>query len=901
MLIKINVAVALGFQPGIDRSNRSRAVFLFSGGLSHESIQEVPLSNLPQASRDSVELGGEVLAAALQLAADGVPVFPIWGLRRAIIPVAGEPTPELRCTCPLGVNCDNPGKHPVGSLVPHGHNDAELDLNTVRQWFNVPADGERSPKWQPFHLGVRLGNGLVVIDAESRSNRPDLPTGLEVLDDWESWTGGTSLPDGAARSRSGSGGVHVWLRVDPGLRVKSRPRVLPNVDLKADGGYVLAPPSGHTSGGFYEWLGGARGPADAGLLAGVAGGELLGWLLTVKGGRFIARRAGESATSAVPDDYDFQRIVAGTGCPAGHRDYFINDLCFRLRRSGATRRQATEALRREWLRMEHPPGDVFSWDACLYKLRRVWDEVEPEDVSDIPAWRPQRTVDGPTGGSENRTIKDAGAPYSELGDGLGADTGWVDSSDTGDTGGYDTGGYGATVAELLERPDLTFARSDTGNGARFAQRMREMVRFCTGEARWYLWDGSRWAQDELNRALHLTEEVVKDIHVDAARATGPDRDRIENWAHQSQSLARRRAMLEMAGAQPGIAITPDFLDSDPWLLVVRNGTLDLRTGTLRQSDPADLCTRRANVEYDADATCPTWLRHIEFVTGGDQSLAAWLRRAVGYTLTGLTDEQKLFFLWGNGANGKSTFVDVVAHVLGSYATQADGGLLAGRGDHPTQLAGLRGARLVVADETEQGKLAERRVKAVTGGKKIKARFMRQDYFEFTPRFKLWITGNHKPEIAGTDQGIWRRLKLVPFTNTLTDDTRIMGFDELLLAEAPGILNWALAGLADWRGIGGLGEPDAVSTATREYRNEEDLIGRWLADCVEVGVPGAETPSIDLYNSYKGWCYLNGLEPRSNIMLGRDLGQRGFKQLPQRRVIGYANPVRPWVGLRVVTG
>lgn len=865
------------------------------------------MSNLPQDSRSSVELGGEVLAAALTLAASGIPVFPIWGLRRAIIQVGGEPTAELRCTCPEGPSCDNPGKHPVGRLAPHGHNDAETDVNTVRQWFAVPGVGSGgsggsggSAGWVPHNLGVALGRGLVVVDAEARSNRPDLPTGLEVVDDWESWTGGTSLPAGAVRSRSGSGGVHVWLRVDLNLRVKSRPRVLPNVDLKADGGYVLAPPSAHVSGGFYEWLAGAGGAGGAAGAADVAGtaspdGDLLGWLLTARGGRFTARRAADAADNAPPDDYNFQRIIAGSGCPAGHRDYFVNDLCFRLRRAGTSRAHAAEALRREWLRMEQPPGQIFPWESCLYKLRRVWDEVQPEDVSDIPSWRPPRREDGRDGpGGDQR----AGEPQPQLttASELGGSTAGLEAVERPASGL-------ASAAELLERPDLTFAPSDTGNGARFAQRMRDVVRYCTGEGRWYVWDGSRWAQDELNRALHLTEEVIKDLYVEAARATDNVRDQLEGWARQSQALGKRRAMLEVAGAQPGIAITPDFLDADPWLLVVRNGTLDLRGSSgggggvkLRESLPEDLCTRRANVVYDPAATCPTWLRHIDFVTGGDKSLGAWLRRAVGYTLTGLTDEQKLFFLWGNGANGKSTFVDVVAHVLGSYATQADGGLLAGKGDHPTQLAGLRGARLVVADETEQGRLAERRVKAVTGGKKIRARFMRQDYFEFTPRFKLWITGNHKPEVAGTDLGIWRRLKLVPFTQTLTDDTRIMGFDELLLAEASGILNWALEGLADWRQLGGLGEPEVVTRATAEYRDEEDSIGLWLAEAVELGASNSQVLAGQLYESYRWWCHANGVQDvKSSTALGRELGQRGLV----KGVVKIAGKTtRVWQGVKV---
>jgi putative DNA primase/helicase len=783
---------------------------------------------------DPVDLGREVLTAAVELAANGTRVFPVWGLRTTV----GPDGPELRCACGAAA-CANPGKHPVGGLVPHGHNDASTDHATVAGWFQVPdlRPGGALNGWSPRNLGVATGRGLVVIDAEAKSNRPDLPTGLEVLDDWETWTQGTSLPQTHV-VRTGSGGLHLWLAVDPNLRVKSRNRILPNVDVKADGGYVLAAPSAHISGGRYEIVGG--------LVPARVDAELLGWLLTVKGGRYISRKASDGSP-VVPDDYDFRRIVAGTGCPAGHRDYFVNDLCFRLRRSGASLDDAAAALRREWLRMENPPGDEFPWESCVYKLRRVWDEVTAEEITDLPAWRPPGTASGSTGTS---------------------DTG-VDLDEPGSL-------HGSTV-ELLERPDLTFHGTDTGNGIRFAQRMRDVVRYCTGEGRWYLWEDGRWKQDDLNRALLLTEEVVRDIYVEASRLPADERNQLENWAKTSQSVGKREAMLAVAAAQPGIAIRPDDLDSDPWLLVVRNGTLDLRTGQVRASEPADLFTRRAEVFYDPDARCPLWHKHMEFVTGGDALLQDYLRRAAGYTLTGLTGEQKIFFLWGNGANGKSTFVDVLAALLGDYATQADENLLTGTGGHPTQLADLRGTRLVVSDETDRDKkLAEQRIKMMTG-KVIKARYMRQDFFRYTPRFKLWVSGNHKPEIRGNDYGIWRRLKLVPFEAKFTDDQRILDYEDVLRGELAGILNWALEGLAAWREVGQLGETETVARATAEYRDEEDSIGLWLAEAAEFGVE-ARTEFGRLYESYRWWCAANGIQDvRSSTALGRDLTARGLRK------------------------
>lgn len=798
------------------------------------------MPNLPQDVAGSLELGEEVLREALRLARRGTRVFPVHSYRRVVEPGPdGEPRVAPRCTCSRPA-CENPAKHPVGHLVPHGHNDATLDPERISAWFRPPA--EPAASWVPWNLAVATGRGLIVVDADARQTRTDLPNGVEVLDDWETWTRGTSLPANPRVIRTGSGGLHLWLRVDDGLVIKSRNRVLPALDVKADGGYVLVPPSAHVSGGFYAVLRDVEPPACP--------PELVAWLLTTKGGRYVTRRAGAGATAA-PDDYDFRRIIAGDGCPAGHRDYFVNDLCFRLRRAGTPIQDAAEALRREWLRMENPPGDEFSWDACVYKLQRVWDEVAPEDVTDVPAWRPPAGLIGTVPASSNHAGTEPGTASEP-----------------------EPIVAGRTAAELLDRPELTFKRSDTGNGERFAQRMRDVVRYCVGEQRWYLWDGSRWRRDELNRIMVLTKEIVRDLYVEAATLAAGERDRHEAWAQTSQSVGRREAMLRAASAEPGIAIAPDDLDADPWLLGVRNGVVDLRTGTLRPADPADLLTRRAEVDFDADATCPLWRRHVEFVTRGDVTLADWLRRAVGYTLTGLTSEQQLFFLWGTGSNGKSTLLDVLLTLAGSYATVGDESLLTSTSGHPTQLADLRGTRLVVCDETDrEKKLAEQRIKMMTG-KKIKARYMRQDFFEYTPRFQVWVSGNHKPEIRGGDDGIWRRLRLVPFTAKLTDDVKILDYEEVLKSELSGILNWALVGLADWVKLGQLGGTSAVDAATREYREEEDHVGRWLEETCVVE-PDAVEDAGRLFESWRWWALARGYEVGNTTRLGRDLTTRGF--------------------------
>lgn len=839
------------------------------------------MPNLPQDAPSSLELGEEVRETALGLAGGGVRVFPVHSLRWVVEPGPDdEPRTVPRCTCSRPA-CDNPGKHPVGHLVPHGHNDATTDPLRIDAWFTPPPDWQHEVAavggvgpWIPWNLGVATGRGLVVIDAEARQTRTDLPSGIEVLDDWETWTKGTSLPANPRVIRTGGGGLHLWLRVDDGLHVKSRNRVLPAIDVKADGGYVLYPPSLHVSGDRYRLIADRTPPA--------CGPELVAWLLTAKGGRYVTRRTGAGAP-LVPDDYDFRRVIAGDGCPAGHRDYFVNDLCFRLRRAGTPLADAAEALRREWLRMENPAGDEFSWEACVYKLRRVWDEVRPEDVTDVPAWRPPAGLIGTAPDSASHAKSGAASPGELLG------------------AGDEQTIPGRTAVELLDRPELTFKRTDTGNGQRFAQRMRDVVRYCVGEHRWYLWDGSRWGADTLNRTLHLTQEIVRDLYVEAATLAGADRDRLEQWAQTSQSLGRREAMLRIAAAEPGIAIAPDQLDADPWLLSVRNGVVDLRTQSLRDFAPADLCTRRAEVDHDPRATCPLWRKHIEFVTRGDAALAAWLRRAVGYTLTGLTSEQQLFFLWGTGNNGKSTLLDVILALLGSYAVVGDESLLTSTSGHPTQLADLRGARLVVCDETDrEKKLAEQRIKMMTG-KRIKARYMRQDFFEYTPRFQVWISGNHKPEIRGGDDGIWRRLRLVPFTAKLTDDMKILDYEEILKGELAGILNWALDGLADWVKLGQLGGVHAVDAASSEYRKEEDHVGQWL-DELCVASPDAVEDTARLFASWSYWATTRGYDVGNATRLGRELTARGFVPANDGKTVRIEGRVtRGRVGLRLAGG
>ncbi|MBN9023930.1 MAG: hypothetical protein J0H08_17980, partial [Rhizobiales bacterium] len=285
--------------------------------------------------------------------------------------------------------------------------------------------------------------------------------------------------------------------------------------------------------------------------------------------------------------------------------------------------------------------------------------------------------------------------------------------------------------------------------------------------------------------------------------------------------------------------------------------------------------------------CPRWNEFLTTIAGGDETLVAYLRRVAGYCLTGVTIEHALFFLYGTGANGKSVFVNALSSVLGDYATIAPiEMLMASQGDrHPTELAKLRGARLVTAIETEHGRRwAESKLKTLTGGDRITARFMNRDFFDFTPHFKLMVAGNHRPSIQNVDEALRRRLHLIPFTVTIPTDQRDPQLAEKLICEAPGILAWAVEGCLEWQ-RDGLTPPDAVRLATDEYFHAEDAIGRWLEECCERNPQRHETSSV-LYAAWRRWCDENGEVDGSMKNFSTSLSNRGFAYFRSGKARGY---------------
>lgn len=471
------------------------------------------------------------------------------------------------------------------------------------------------------------------------------------------------------------------------------------------------------------------------------------------------------------------------------------------------------------------------------------------------------------------------------GDAEGA--GWGDGVIGGDDGGGPVG-YDGPIEDGYA---ATEGMHDTGNANRLIRLHGRNMRWITDEGRWLVWTGAAWERDRTLQVEAWTTDVMTDMH---AYAGTLEPSEAKAWYHHvraSYASGRRDAMAKVARGVPGIAVTSDILDSNPDQLVVENGVLDLTCGRLSPGRREDLNTRRAAVRYSPEATCPMWERHIDTITCGDRELAAYLQRLAGYTLTGHTREQAFFSLEGTGANGKNAFIEPLMFLLGDYADFADAKLVtSGDKTHAAILADLIGLRLVFIDEIPAGRSMDvERVKALTGGAGIKAQFMAREWFSFTPRAKLWITGNKQPPIRDSSAGIWRRMHRVMFRAEIGEEEKIKDYSRMLYErEASGILNWCLAGLADWRARGGLGMPTTVRSDVAALREDEDHVRRFVAECcamtgnlrvsdvvgtggvvLEEGdiIPGAEVLAV-----YKAWCQGEGIAPKHMVTTG-ELGRR----------------------------
>jgi putative DNA primase/helicase len=440
----------------------------------------------------------------------------------------------------------------------------------------------------------------------------------------------------------------------------------------------------------------------------------------------------------------------------------------------------------------------------------------------------------------------------------------------------------------------TYLCTDSGNAERLADRHGANLRYCYPWGKWLVYDGTRWRVDDRGAVVRLAKDTARSIFEEAKEAADDETaKRLGKWATSSLSESKLRAMISLAQSEPGIPVLPEEMDASADLLNVLNGTIDLRTGELREHRRGDLVTKLAPVEYDPHADTPLWANFLSRVLPVDE-LRTFVQRATGYSATGDTSEQCLFINHGLGANGKSTFHEAVATALGDYAMRAPTEMLLAKrgGAVPNDVARLKGARFVTASETEDGRrLAESVVKDLTGQDTITARFMRAEFFDFAPTHKLHLSTNHKPEIRGTDTAIWRRIRLVPWTVTIPPAEQDKHLLEKLRAELPGILAWIVRGCVEWRRHG-LQAPEEVREATRAYRAEMDVLAAFLEDCCILR-PGASALATPLYITYKEWCEANGEHIEKQRRFGMRLTERGLR----REKVG---GVYKWhgIGLRV---
>ncbi len=421
-----------------------------------------------------------------------------------------------------------------------------------------------------------------------------------------------------------------------------------------------------------------------------------------------------------------------------------------------------------------------------------------------------------------------------------------------------------------------FNLTDLGNAERLIAQHGRDVRYCFLWAKWLVWTGSRWERDDSGRVHRLAKEVVRGIYGEAAAAEDDsERKALAKHAASSEAKNRIEAMLELAKSD--VPVSPDDLDANPWLLNAPNGTVNLKTGEIQPHRREDLITKMAGAEYRPDAPSPVWDTFLKRVLPGDE-LRAFVQGGTGYSATGDTSEQCLFINHGAGANGKSTFQEAIAASLGDYATRTPTEMLLAKraGGIPNDVARLKGARFVAASETEQGRhLAESLVKDLTGQDTISARFMRAEWFDFKPTHKLWLSTNHKPEIRGTDNAIWRRIRLIPWAVTIPPAERDHKLSEKLREELPGILAWAVHGCLEWRS-NGLRAPDEVRRATSAYRAEMDILAAFLTEECTTGV-AVNAAAGALYGQYKEWCAETGEKAESQRKFGERLKERGFER------------------------
>jgi len=736
--------------------------------------------------------------------------------------------------------CDPRGKCPIGRLAPNGCKSATRDRDRLRAWWHdVPG----------ANIGLAVPAGVVVLDVDGEDGRASVE--------------GEALPP-TPTALTGRG-AHYWFRLPEGLTARNGAGLRPGLDVRARGGYVVAPPSVHPSGHRYEWAPGlAFGDVPL-----ADSPEWLADLLRTRDPK--PNPVAPTRTAPLPDDDSlppYVRAAVAEECArvasaaVGTRNDTLNAAAFALGQlvgAGALRELTATA------ELESAAG------ACLLPMAEARGTIrsgldagraEPRDLSHL---------DRPSGGN-GHSRRHAAPGAAESADG---------APDTPDPGEEPSEG-------------ATNHGTDQDLAARLVAQHGADLRFVPGMG-WHAWDGRRWARDEALTIERWAGMTARALWADVGHAEGKaERRRRMGYAWRACSLQGRKAMVTLAREQPGVLALRDALDTDPWLLTTLDGTVDLRTGDLRPHRRDDLVTRLAPTAWDPAGSCAEWLAFLNRVLP-DPQVREYASRLVGYSLTGLTTERVFACCFGPTASGKSTFAAALRAVLGDYAGTVSVGALTRSPnacmDDERAAVEFDGPRLLFGSEAERGVRWRLNVlKRVAGGTdEVTARPLGCETYRYRPRCTVWLMTKELPHADPEDGAFWARCQTIPFPVSIPEEERDPHLPDRLAAEAPGILQWEIGGCLAWQAEG-LKPPVAVRAAGAEYREREDVVGQFLAECTERD-PNGVLSAADLYASYREWCEHTGERPAKQRLFSERLPRHGLTN--QRGTGG----VRQWAGVR----
>ncbi|MEI9940051.1 MAG: phage/plasmid primase, P4 family [Pseudomonadota bacterium] len=802
-----------------------------------------------------------MLDAALELARAGYAVFPLYPASATHkAPVGKRP----RCW--------------------HGHNDATTDEAQIERWWSEPERGDPDA-WQcspDNNIGIAVPDGMVIIDLDPRNG------GWETFDKVEAECGADWI--NTLTVDTGGGGKQFYLSCEPGRKFPPNLNAHfgPGIDLKQCGGFVVAPPSTHKSGGVYAW-----DPSTGDIEAAPA------WLTLLSK---VKANSDVAPAPEVPDGAeldDRMRAKLDQAIEAIEPFYVDGEKHYlALAIGGYLRNKSWPAVAAKYVVSQLPSEDyngriadaVWAWGPGVHhprgaaELRERWIELLPLLDEIFKSAFKGRKTKGSDGAQWDR-------PAAETAD--------------------------SDQADQAKKP--SDMRTDIGNARRLVRGHGDRIRYFEARKVWYVWDGARWKADNTGEIVRAAKEAAESLWEEAKEVADDEKQKAAfAWAAKCQDRQRLTNMIELAKSEPGIPVTAADLDAHPWLLNVQNGTLDLRTGELLEPDPALLMTKCCATHYEPGARSDLWEAFVKRTTGNDAELAAYIQRSLGYALFGAWREKAFWFGYGPPDGAKSTLLGVTGDVLGDYHVAAaastwmvQNNVGGNRGD----ITRLLGARFVTSLEIRPGlRLDEELVKKVTGGDTIVAAGKYENDIQFQPTFALWMGANDRPTIRDDDEGTWSRVRCVPFTNPVPEHEKDRQLREKLTSaeHAPAVLAWLVAGCMAWQREG-IGKCAAVTSATQAYRADMNRAGTFFEDCCELS-PGHETSARAMRHAYDQWCKANSVRaPLAAKAFGqrlRALGATGGDDTSRRvvqpatKAVGSiaAQPAvmdRFWTGVRLV--